>query len=144
MNGGSFFVNIGVGQGTILGPTLLKIYIMDLHLHTSLFCVKFADKSIFDGSGRIRDEVEELVNAELIKISDWFKNNRLTLHPNNSRYIIDSRDKLISIKLNDTADMRCGFGLRKRVSNCKVYTSTNILIGLFTYEVCIKISLVET
>jgi len=86
---------------------------MDLHLHTSLFCVKFADKSIFDGSGRIRDEVEELVNAELIKISDWFKNNRLTLHPNNSRYIIHSRDKLISIKLNDTADMRCGFGLQE-------------------------------
>ncbi len=82
-------MNIGVGQGTILGPTLFKIYIMDLHLHTTLFCVKFADDSRFEGSGRPRDEVESLINAELLKIADWFKNNRLTLHPNKSRFIIN-------------------------------------------------------
>jgi len=113
VDGGVFFVNIGVGQGTILGPTLFKIYIMDLHLHTNLFCVKFADDSSFEGSGRSRDEVEDLVNSELEKIADWFKNNRLTLHPDKSRYIVHSRDKLISIKLNNTEVMRCGYGLQE-------------------------------
>ncbi len=32
IRGGSFFVNIGVGQCTILGPTLFKNYIMDTNL----------------------------------------------------------------------------------------------------------------
>jgi len=111
--GGMFLVNIGVGQGTILGPTLFKIYIMDLHLHTTLFCVKFADDSSFEGSGRTRDEVESLMNAELIKIAEWFKNNRLTLHPNKSRFLVHSTDKLINLYLNGVEIMRCGYGLQE-------------------------------
>jgi len=111
--GGKFVVNIGVGQGTILGPTFFKIYIMDLHLHTTLFCTKFADDSNFMGSGKTRDEVTLLVNNELKKISKWFTDNRLTLHPNKSRFIVHSRDKLIDLFLNNTKIMRCGYGLQE-------------------------------
>ncbi len=111
--GGLFVVNIGVGQGTILGPTLFKIYIMDLHLHTSLFCTKFADDSTFLGSGRTRDEVTLLVDREMTKISKWFADNRLTLHPNKSRYIVHSRDKLIDVCINGSKIMRCGYGLQE-------------------------------
>jgi hypothetical protein len=113
VEGGSFAINIGVGQGTVLGPTLFKIYIMDMHLCTKLFCVKFADDSSFEGSGKSREEVETLVNTELIKINDWFRKNRLTLHPDKSRVIIHSRDKLINIKLNNQAIQRCGYGLQE-------------------------------
>ena len=113
INGGSFVINIGVGQGTILGPTFFKIYIMDLHAHTNLFTVKFADDSTFVGTGRSKDEVEELVNAELKKIGQWFKDNRLTLHPSKSRYIVHSRDKIINITLNGTSIPRSGYGLQE-------------------------------
>ncbi len=111
--GGSFVINIGVGQGTILGPTFFKIYIMDLHLHTNLFTVKFADDSTFVGSGNNRESVELLVNYELSKISDWFAANRLTLHPNKSKFLIHSRDKLITIKLNNIELQRSGYGLQE-------------------------------
>ena len=94
-SGGCFIVNIGVGQGTILGTTLFKIYIMDLHLHTTLFCTKFADDSNFLGSGRTRDEVTMIINQELVKIAKWFTDNQLTLHPDKSRFIVHSRNKLI-------------------------------------------------
>ena len=113
VDGGSFVINIGVGQGTILGPTFFKIYIMDLHLHTKLFSMKFADDSSFIGSGTSRDEVQSLVNNELKKVSDWFVANRLTLHPSKSKFLVHSRDKLIEIRLNDTVLQRSGYGLQE-------------------------------
>jgi hypothetical protein len=112
-NGGSFVINIGVGQGTILGPTLFKIYIMDLHLHTKLFTVKFADDSSFVASARNRDELENLANQELVKIGKWFKDNKLVLHPGKSRYLIHSKDKLIQLKLNGSNIQRSGYGLQE-------------------------------
>ena len=111
--GGYFIINIGVGQGTVLGPTLFKIYIMDLHLHTSLFCVKFADDSNFEASGSTKDEVENSCNRELENISQWFKNNRLTLHPDKSRYLIHTRDKSIELKLDGNAIKRSGYELQE-------------------------------
>ena len=113
VNGGYFLINIGVGQGTVLGPTLFKIYIMDLHLYTDLFCVKFADDSSFECSEVSRDAVEMKVNNELQKISEWFKNNRLTLHPDKSRFMVHSRDKLVNLRLDGKTIMRCGFGLQE-------------------------------
>jgi hypothetical protein len=113
VEGGFFLINIGVGQGTVLGPTLFKIYIMDMHRYTELFCMKFADDSSFECAGKTRYEVENRANIELKKISQWFKDNRLTLHPDKSRFIIHSKDKLIELKLDDNLIMRCGNGLQE-------------------------------
>jgi hypothetical protein len=50
--GGSFKINIGVGQGTILGPTLFKIYILDLYRCTNLYNMRFADDTSLVGSAK--------------------------------------------------------------------------------------------
>ena len=111
--GGYFVINIGVGQGTVLGPTLFKIYIMDLHLHTSLFCVKFADDSNFEAAGDTKEQVENMCNLELEKISTWFKNNRLTLHPDKSRYLVHTREKSISLQIGGRPIQRNGYDLQE-------------------------------
>jgi len=111
--GGTFKINIGVGQGTILGPTFFKIYIMDLHKWTKLLCVKFADDSNFKGSGKTKDEVEQLVNSEMTIIHKWFCDNKLTLHPGKSRFMVHSRDKLININMGNHPIQRVGYGLQE-------------------------------
>jgi len=111
--GGRFVINIGVGQGTVLGPTLFKIYIMDMYLCTNLFSIRFADDTNFVGCGDNKEETEQLVNEELKKVYKWFCNNKLTLHPDKSRFITHTRDKLISIKLGERNLMRCGYGLQE-------------------------------
>jgi hypothetical protein len=86
---------------------------MDLHLHTSLFCVKFADDSSLVGTAPNKDELEQNINRELVKVSTWFKDNRLTLHPGKSRFMVHSRDKLVKLYIENTEIQRCGYGLQE-------------------------------
>jgi len=111
--GGRFVINIGVGQGTVLGPTLFKIYIMDMYLATNLFSLRFADDSNFVGHGNNREDTEQYINSELEKLHTWFCKNKLTLHPEKSRIIVHTRDKMINIKLGNRSLMRCGYGLQE-------------------------------
>ena len=111
--GGNFTINIGVGQGTVLGPTLFKIYIMDMLLSTGLFSLRFADDSNLVGVGNNREQTEIDINMELAKLHTWFCKNKLTLHPDKSRYIVYTRDKLVNITLGGKNLMRCGYGLQE-------------------------------
>ena len=111
--GGRFCINIGVGHGTILGPTFFKIYIIDMHLATSLFSMRFADDTNLIGCGGNKETTEEFINNELKLLYEWFCSNKLTLHPNKSRFIIHSKEKQINIKLGGQPLMRCGYGLQE-------------------------------
>jgi hypothetical protein len=111
--GGKFVINIGVGQGTILGPTLFKIYILDMYLSTSLFSVRFADDTSLIGSGNNKEDTENHINSELNKLFDWFCNNKLTLHPDKSRFIIHTKNKDLTIKLGGKNIMRNGYNLQE-------------------------------
>jgi len=66
--GGSFKINIGVGQGTVLGPTLFKIYIMDMYLSTKMFNMRFADDTSLIGVGKNKEDTEQHINLELNKL----------------------------------------------------------------------------
>ena len=111
--GGVFITNIGVGQGTILGPTLFKIFILDMYLCTNLFSMRFADDTSLIGSGNTKENTETMVNTELKKLYTWFCNNKLTLHPDKSRYIVHTKEKEIQLKLGMKYIMRCGYHLQE-------------------------------
>ena len=80
-----------------------------MFLSTKLFSLRFADDSNLVGMGNKKEETEMEINNELKKLHTWFCKNKLTLHPDKSRYIVHTKDKQIAIKLGDKNLMRCGY-----------------------------------
>ena len=83
-------INSGIAQGSILGPILFLIFINDLPKSTLLKLLLFCDDTTILASGKNLDELIEFVNIELVKISQWFRSNQLSLHPDKTKFTIFS------------------------------------------------------
>lgn len=84
-----------------------------MFLSTNLFSMRFADDSNLVGKGNNKEDTEAFINLELEKLYNWFCKNKLTLHPDKSRYIVHTREKQINVKLGNKNLMRCGYGLQE-------------------------------
>ena len=80
-------ISCGVPQGSCLSALLFLVYINDLASSTNLGTYLFADDTTLLGEGSDLKILEDEINNELIKISDWLKNNKLTFHPDKTSYI---------------------------------------------------------
>ena len=98
----------GVPQGSILGPLLFLIYINDLPKCSKLFSLLFADDTALTASHSNLDELFTFVNLEFQKLCSYFRKNRLSLHPDKTKYLLispnsncDSNDKKVYINNNN-------------------------------------------
>ena len=94
-------INIGVPQGSILGPLLFLIYINDLQ--NAIFNPRlFADDTCLIISDPSLENLEFQCNSELRKLHNWCNCNKLQINPQKSAVI------LIPPKVNDN---NCDFKL---------------------------------
>ena len=84
-------------------PLLFLLYINDLPLCTNLKVTLFADDACLRFSHHNAVVLEQIVNAELVKVSHWLISNKLFVNYSKSNYLIFTK-KRIKHKFNVILD----------------------------------------
>ena len=81
-------VEVGVPQGSVLGPLLFLLHINDLQNSTKLNVLNFADDTLLYTTLDTGKNVDKFINDELNNVDTWLKSNQLKLNLNKTKYML--------------------------------------------------------
>lgn len=84
-------VRAGVPQGSILGPTLFNLYMADMPKLEKCKIAQFADDTAIYLHHRRASALGKQLQADLVKLSNWFKKWRVKINPNKTTAILFSK-----------------------------------------------------
>ena len=106
MNSNTRTVNIGVPQGSTLGPLLFLIYVNDMENCSSLLhFTLFADDTTLAYSCNNLVELERTLDSEVLKVTHWLAANKLVLNLSKTHSMLFSFKRLqqnLAIRINNT------------------------------------------
>ena len=94
-------VNIGVAQGSTLGPLFFLLYINDMINSAELFFSLFADDSTATCSDSTLKDTLEKLTKEFAKVIEWLKANKLIINLQKTHIMVfTNKEKPNSSSLN--------------------------------------------
>lgn len=124
--------NIGVPQGSCLGPLLFNLYTNDMHeLFSNITTTMFADDTVLSKCGDNLNALVSDLNIELDKLKDWCNFNKLALNSDKTKWMLFTNKSTpihLPISINNTAiekvdsfkylgfNLDCKFNFRKHMS----------------------------
>ena len=89
-------VNLGVPQGSVLGPILFLIYINDIsYLFSEAKSILFADDITLYLTGPNQNQIVQDANHELEKLHQWCLCNRLTINTKKTYFMLFTTKKYL-------------------------------------------------